>query len=78
MKNRISLNNDGEHPQRFATMEEKVLVSSVLRKFNLRYESLRVAAILLILVMMVMLRRRMGFIMITRVKKYCKFSDDFY
>ena len=25
-----------------------------------------------------MLRRRMGFIMITRVKKYCKFSDDFY
>ena len=54
MKNRISLNNDGEHPQRFATMEEKVLVSSVLRKFNLRYDSLRVAAILLILVMMVM------------------------
>ena len=30
-------------------------------------------AILLILVMMLMLRRRMGFIMI----KYCKFSDDF-
>ena len=48
------------------------MVSSVLRRFNLRYDSLRVAAILLILVVMLrlmtMLNRRMGFIIILTVK----------